>query len=102
MKYIITESQDLQLRKINHLKNYIENLLSEYEWFNGDVKIKVSSWGTGSETPLYIISLDTGGRSYYSFDEGEDIEDSIDSMFKLLFPYGKDGRPTAVWSVIFV
>jgi hypothetical protein len=39
MKYIITESQNLQMRKVNFFKEYLENLLSKYEWFNGDVEI---------------------------------------------------------------
>jgi hypothetical protein len=32
------------MRKVNFLKDYVENLLSEYEWFNGDVEIKTKNW----------------------------------------------------------
>jgi hypothetical protein len=103
MKYIITESQNLQLRKINYLKDYVEKLLSKYEWFNGDVKINVTTFTQGDRTyPLYEILVDTGGRSYHSYDEGYEIEDSIDTIFKLLFPKDKDDRPTSVWDVVFV
>ncbi len=103
MKYIITESQNSQLRKINFLKNYVDKLLSKYEWFNGDVKINVTTFTQGDRTyPLYEILVDTGGRSYHSYDEGDDIEDSIETMFKSLFPKDEDGRPTSLWDVVFV
>jgi hypothetical protein len=103
MKYIITESQNSQLRKINFLKNYVEKLLSKYEWFNGDVKINVTTFTQGDRVyPLYEILVDTGGISYHAYDEGEDIEDSIETMFKSLFPKDKDDRPTSVWDVVFV
>jgi hypothetical protein len=46
--------------------------------------------------------VDTGGISYHAYDEGEDIEDSIETMFKSLFPKDKDDRPTSVWDVVFV
>jgi len=103
MKYLITESQNLQLKKINMLKNYVEKLLSKYEWFNGDVKIIVTTLTQGDRTyPFYEILVDTGGRSYHAYDEGEDIEVYIESVFKLLFPKDKDGNPTSVWDVVFV
>ena len=103
MKYLITESQNLQLKKINILKNYVEKLLSKYEWFNGDVKINVTTFTQGDRTyPLYEILVDTGGFSYYKYDEGEDIEGYIEAVFKLLFPKDKDGNPTSVWDVVFV
>ena len=103
MKYIITESQNSQLRKINFLKNYLEKLLSKYEWFNGVVKIDVKTFTLRDRTyPFYEFFLDTGGISYHSYDEGDDIEDSIETMFKSLFPKDEDGRPTSVWDVVFV
>ena len=103
MKYIITESQNLQLRKINYLKDYVEKLLSKYEWFNGDVKIRVTTFTQGDRTyPLYEILVDTGGRSYHAYDEGEEIEGSIDTIFKFLFPNDEDDRPTSVWDIVFV
>jgi hypothetical protein len=103
MKYIITESQNLQLRKINILKDYVGKLLSKYEWFNGDVNINVTTFTLRDRTyPFYEIFLDTGGRSYYSYDEGEKIENSIETVFTLLFPKDEDGRPTSVWNVEFV
>ncbi len=102
MKYIITESQNLQLRKINFLKNYVENLLSKYEWFNGNVDIRVSTWAnSGKVYPLYDILINTGGRNYHSYDESRNIEDSIETVFKILFPFDEHGRPTSVWSVYF-
>jgi hypothetical protein len=103
MKYIITESQNLLLKKINFLQNYIEKILSEYEWFNGDVQIITKTWKHAGKTyPLYEIVLDTGGISYYSFDEGHEIEESIDTMFRLLFPEDDDKGLTYVWNVVFV
>jgi hypothetical protein len=103
MKYIITESQNSQLRKINFLKDYLEKLLSKYEWFNGDVKINVKNFTFGDRAyPLYEFLLDTGGISYHAYDEGAEIEDSIETMFKLLFPKDEDGRPTSLWDVVFV
>ena len=103
MKYVITESQNLQMRKVNFFKEYLENLLSKYEWFNGDVEIKIKNLKFRNETyPVYQIILNTGGRSYHAYDEGSEIDDNIDTMFKLLFPKDKDGDSTAVWDVIFV
>jgi len=103
MKYIITESQNLQMRKVNFFKEYLENLLSKYEWFNGDVEIKTKNWKVKDKTyPVYQIILNTGGRSYHAYDEGSEIDDNIDTMFKLLFPKDKDGDSTAVWDVIFI
>ena len=103
MKYIITESQNLQMRKVNFFKEYLENLLSKYEWFNGDVEIKTKNLKLRNETyPVYQIILNTGGRSYHAYDEGTEIDDNIDTMFKLLFPKDKNGDSTAVWDVIFV
>ena len=103
MKYVITESQNLQMRKVNFFKEYLENLLSKYEWFNGDVEIKTKNWKFKNDTyPVYQIILNTGGRSYHAYDEGTEIDDNIDTMFKLLFPKDKDGDSTAVWDVQFV
>ena len=103
MKYIITESQNLQMRKVNFFKEYLENLLSKYEWFNGDVEIKIKNLKLRNETyPVYQIILNTGGRSYHAYDEGSEIDDNIDTMFKLLFPKDKNGDSTAVWDVQFV
>ena len=103
MKYIITESQNLQMRKVNFFKEYLEKMLSEYTWFNGDVEIKTKNWKFRNETyPVYQIILNTGGRSYHAYDEGSEIDDNIDTMFKLLFPKDKNGDSTAVWDVIFV
>jgi hypothetical protein len=103
MKYIITESQNLQMRKVNFFKEYLENLLSKYEWFNGDVSIETKNWKVKDKTyPVYQIILNTGGRSYHAYDEGTEIDDNIDTMFKLLFPKDKNGDSTAVWDVIFI
>ena len=103
MKYIITESQNLQMRKVNFLKDYVENLLSKYEWFNGDVEIKTKNWKFRNDTyPVYQIILNTGGRSYHAYDEGSEIEEKIGTMFSLLFPKDEDGDSTAVWDVQFV
>ena len=98
MKIIITESQDLSLRKLNFLKEYIENLLPEkYPWIRG-IKIDVSSFNhKGKELPLYNIIFDTGGYSIYSHEDGPEIEEDIGAMVRLLFPSDKDGELTAVW-----
>ena len=100
MKIIITESQDLSLRKLNFLTEYIENLLPEkYPWIRG-VKIDVSSYNhKGKELPLYNVIFDAGGYSVYSHEEGTDLEEDIDTMFLLLFPLDKDGEITAVWDI---
>ena len=103
MKYIITESQNLQMRKVKFFKEYLEKMLSEYTWFKGDVKIKTKTWKVKNKSyPVYQIILNTGGRSYHAYDEGSDIEEKIGTMFSLLFPKDKDGDSTAVWDVLFV
>ena len=103
MKYVITESQNLQIRKVKFFKEYLEKMLSEYTWFKGDVVIETKNWKLKDKTYLvYKIILNTNGRSYHSYDEGSEIEEKIGTMFSLLFPKDKDGDSTAVWDVIFV
>ena len=103
MKYVITESQNLQMRKVNFFKEYLEKMLSEYTLFKGDVEIETKNWKLKDKTYLvYKIILNTNGRSYHSYDEGSEIEEKIGTMFSLLFPKDKDGDSTAVWDVQFV
>ena len=103
MKYIITESQEMSIRKVKFFKEYLEKMLSEYEWFKGDVVIETKNWKLKDKTYLvYKIILNTNGRSYHAYDEGSDIEEKIGTMFSLLFPKDKDGDSTAVWDVMFV
>ena len=103
MKYIITESQEMSIRKVKFFKEYLEKMLSEYEWFKGDVVIETKNWKLKDKTYLvYKIILNTNGRSYHSYDEGSEIEEKIGTMFSLLFPKDKDGDSTAVWDVQFV
>ena len=100
MKYIITESQEMSIRKVNFFKEYIEGILSKYEWFNG-VKIDVSSYkNKGKVLPFYTVMYDTGGYRWNI--EEDDVENKVQTMFDLLFPKDKDGELTAVWDDMFV
>jgi hypothetical protein len=103
MKYIITEYQEMSIRKVKFFKEYLEKMLSEYTWFKGDVAIEIKNWKLRDKTyPVYKIILNTGGRSYHAYDEGSDIENNINTMFSLLFPKDEDGDSSAVWDVLFV
>ena len=97
MKYIITESQESSLKKYNFLKGYINNLLSEYEWFN-DLKINVTPdyKFRNRYLPLYDIMIDSSGHSL-----DENLEDKIHTMFDLLFPKDENGDLTAVWDILY-
>ena len=81
-------------------KEYIESILSKYEWFNG-VKIDVSSYkNKGKVLPFYTVMYDTGGHRWNI--EEDDVENKVQTMFDLLFPKDKDGELTAVWDDKFV
>jgi len=108
MKIIITEEQVETIRKIKVLENYIDNILSEYPWYEGIDGVKVEPFmfrHSGSyKVPLYRFNIKTNDHEQ-SFHDGESdnspITSDIDEMFESLFPK-KDGKWTAVWVFNFV
>jgi hypothetical protein len=108
MKIIITEDQVESLRKIKVFEKYIDNILSEYPWYEGIDGVKVESFmfrhPVSYKVPLYRFNIKTNDHEQ-SFHDGDSdnspITSDIDEMFESLFPK-KDGKWTAVWVFNFV
>jgi hypothetical protein len=106
MKIIITEDQVESLRKIKVFEKYIDNILSEYPWYEGIDSYKIESFMFMSYkvVPLYKFYIKTNDHEQSFHDADSDnspITDDIDEMFESLFPK-KDGKWTAVWVFNFV
>jgi hypothetical protein len=109
MKIIITEEQVETIRKIKVLENYIDNILSEYPWYEGIDGVKVEPFMfrhsvSSYKVPLYRFNIKTNDHEQ-SFHDGDSdnspITSDIDEMFESLFPK-KDGKWTAVWVFNYV
>jgi hypothetical protein len=108
MKIIITEDQVESLRKIKVFEKYIDNILSEYPWYEGIDSYKIESFmfrhPMSYKVPLYRFYIKTNDHEQ-SFHDGDSdnspITSDIDEMFESLFPK-KDGKWTAVWVFNFV
>jgi len=108
MKIIITEDQVESLRKIKVFEKYIDNILSEYPWYEGIDGYKIEPFmfrhPVSHKVPLYKFYIKTNDRDQ-SFHDGEldnsPITSDIDEMFESLFPK-KDDKWTAVWVFNFV
>jgi hypothetical protein len=110
MKIIITEEQSDTVKKIRIMEKYIDDLLSEYDWYEGIDSVKVEEFRTSKydkkTIPLYVFYIITNNdESAYRdasrrFDGDETTED-VDDMFGSLFPY-EDNKPSAAWVFRFV
>jgi len=110
MKFIITEEQSDTVKKIKVMETFIDNILSDYDWYEGIDKVSVEDFRTSKydkkTIPLYVFYIITNDdESAYRdatrrFDGDEMIED-VDDMFGSLFPY-KDNKPSAAWVFRFV
>jgi len=108
MKIIITEDQVESLRKIKVFEKYIDNILSEYPWYEGIDGVKVEPFmfrhPVSYKVPLYRFNIKTNDHEQ-SFHDGDSdnspITSDIDEMFESLYPK-KDGKWSAVWVFNFV
>jgi hypothetical protein len=109
MKIIITEDQVESLRKIKVFEKYIDNILSEYSWYEGIDSYKIESfmfrYPESYKVPLYKFYIKTNDHEQ-SFHDGDldntPITSDIGEMFESLFPKKNNGRWTAVWVFNYV
>jgi hypothetical protein len=108
MKIIITESQADSIKRIKVMEKYIDDILSDYNWYEGIDKVSVEKYvlhRTKEAIPLYIFYIKTNdfGKSFNDSDsDNSSMTDDVDEMFTLLFPYNKPGEPSAAWVFRYV
>ena len=113
MKIIITEEQADTVKRIKVMERFIDQILSDYDWYEGIDRVKVEPFRTSryndKTIPLYVFYIITNDdESAYrdaarSFNNsGNDVVDEVDNMFESLFPYDESGRPSATWVFRFV
>jgi len=113
MKYLITEEQADTVKRIKVMERFIDQILSDYDWYEGIDRVKVEDFRTSryndKTIPLYVFYIITNDdESAYrdaarSFNNrGNDVVDEVDNMFESLFPYDESGRPSATWVFRFV
>ena len=111
MKIIITEEQSDTVKRVKVMEKFIDQILSDYDWYEGIDKVSVESYKfgrSGYPIPLYVFYIITNDdESAYrdasiSFgNRGDEIVEEVDNMFESLFPY-KDTIPSATWIFRFV
>jgi len=112
MKIIITESQADTIRKVKVMEKYIDEVLSDYDWYEGINKVTVDNYlhydshdEEMYDVPLYSFYVITNDLAQSRFDSDSDnasMTDDIDEMFTSLFPRGKNNRYSAVWVLRYV
>ena len=110
-KNMMTESTDSFSRKVNILKKYTEEILSEKPWFNG-LDIKISSYQTSHKNkngvyyvvsvPILIFRINTKSISSNKRDKLDSkIQDIVIPLFNSLFPDDEYENPEALWDINF-
>ena len=109
MKYLITEEQADTVKRIKVMERFIDQILSDYDWYEGIDKVSAEGFilsGNNKRTiPLYVFYVITNDDiGAYSDTERKinSISDEVDDMFLSLFPYERPGEPSAVWVFRFV
>jgi hypothetical protein len=109
MKIIITEEQADTVKRIKVMERFIDQILSDYDWYEGIDKVSAEGFilsGNNKRTiPLYVFYVITNDDiGAYSDTERKinSISDEVDDMFLSLFPYERTGKPSAVWVFRFV
>ena len=115
-KNMVTESKDNFSRKVNILKKYTENALSEKPWFNG-LDVTTSPYQTSHKDengryylttiPIIIFKIDTKGLSndftlkvFHKLEN--ELEDIVVPLFTSLFEVGDDDdNLNVVWDKNF-
>jgi hypothetical protein len=118
MKFIITEEQADTVKKIKVMETFIDNILSDYDWYEGIDSVKVEETNNVSivdfltfkydkkTIPLYVFYIITNDDESAYRDatrrfDGDEMIEEVDDMFGSLFPY-KDNKPSASWVFRFV
>lgn len=110
-KNMMTESTDSFSRKVNILKKYTEEILSEKPWFDG-LDIKISSYQTSHKNkhgvyyvvsvPILIFRINTKSISDNKRDKLDSgIQGIVFPLFNSLFPHDEYENPEALWDVRF-
>jgi hypothetical protein len=109
MKIIITEEQADTVKRIKVMERFIDQILSDYDWYEGIDSVKVEefqSLKSKHSIPIYVFYLITNDdvsayRDATRHFDGDEIINEVDDMFGSLFPY-KDDKPSASWIFRFV
>ncbi len=111
MKFVITEEQSDTVKRIKVMERFIDQILSDYDWYRGIDKVSVEDYRLSrydkKTIPLYVFYIITNNDELAYRDATRHwggithINDDIDDMFGSLFPY-KDNKPSAVWVFRFV
>ena len=110
MKIIITEEQSNTVKRIKVMEKFIDNILSDYDWYEGIDSVKVEEFRTSKydkkTIPLYVFYIITNDDESAYRDatrrfDGDEMIEEVDDMFGSLFPY-KDSVPSATWVFRFV
>jgi hypothetical protein len=110
MKFIITEEQSDTVRRIKVMETFIDNILSDYDWYEGIDEVSVEDFRTSiynkKTIPLYVFYIITNDDESAYRDatrrfDGDEMIEEVDDMFESLFPY-KDNVPSASWIFRFV
>jgi hypothetical protein len=110
MKIIITEEQADTVKRIKVMERFIDQILSDYDWYEGIDSVKVEEFRTSkydkNTIPLYVFYIITNDDVMaYNYTSkrfgGNEITEDVDDMFGSLFPY-KDNKPSATWVFRFV
>jgi len=111
----LNESKDILQRKINLLKKYTEEELSEKDWFNG-LDIELSSYQTAHKVPhgrtrivsvpYLIFKIDTKGiPKSFSYNDmvnlDNEVMDIVVPLFTSLFPMDENDNMPAAWETNF-
>jgi hypothetical protein len=110
MKIIITEEQADTIKRIKVMERFIDQILSDHDWYEGIDSVKVEEFRTSkydkNPIPLYVFYIITNDDVMaYNYSSkrfgGNEITEDVDDMFLYLFPY-KDNKPSATWVFRFV
>lgn len=114
-KNMMTESTDSFSRKVNILKKYTEEILSEKPWFDG-LGIRISEYQMAHKksdghyslviVPLLVFNINTKGlpKSISTNDVtklGTQIEDIVFPLFNSIFPEDEYENAEALWDMRF-
>jgi len=112
MKIIITEEQADTVKRIKVMERFIDQILSDYDWYEGIDKVSVEDYRLSRYSkktiPLYVFYVITNDDELAyrdatrRWDGGVHLNGEIDEMFGSLFPYDKTNQPSAVWIFRFV
>ena len=110
MKIIITEEQADTVKRIKVMERFIDQILSDYDWYEGIDSVKVEEFRTSkydkNTIPLYVFYIITNNdesayRDASRYFGGNETTEDVDDMFGSLFPY-KYNKPSAAWVFRFV